>query len=371
MSPDRKNQLHVLLIEAFYSGSHQQWAEELEQFSEHHISILSLPGRYWKWRMHGAAITLAQQFMNSDLQPDVILFTDMIDVNVFLSLTRERTHHLPTALYFHENQISYPWSATDPDTHLQRDRHYGFINYASALSVDQVIFNSEYHRRSFLEALAPFLGAFPDHQNKRTIQEISDKSIVIPLGFDLSAFRPTTSSYKSGHVILWNHRWEYDKNPEAFFALMQRLKKDQMSFELIILGESTSKYPAVFDQAKEEFAEEIIHYGYAPSKADYISLLQRADILPVTSVQDFFGISIVEAIAAGVYPLLPDRLAYREHLAPSLHAETIYSDSDDLYSKLKTALTKGIPSNNLQSYIGKYDWSVVGKQMDKALESKR
>jgi len=364
MNAITKKKLRVLLIEAFYSGSHRQWAQELKHFSEHKVSILSLPGRYWKWRMHGAAITLARQFMQSDLQPDLLLFTDMIDVNVFLSLTRERTHSIPSILYFHENQISYPWSDNDPDVRLQRDRHYGFINYASALAVQRIIFNSAYHQHSFIEALAPFLGAFPDHQNKNTITIIRDRATIVPLGFDLSTYRPLVPMTKSGIVILWNHRWEYDKNPKDFFSILMRLKQEKINFKLIILGERSSTYPPVFDQAMKNFKEEILHCGYVSDRATYIELIQQADILPVTSVQDFFGISIVEAIAAGVYPLLPDRLAYREHIDPLYHPYTIYSDQDDLYHRLISLLTEGTPDCQLQSHIARYDWDVVGKTMD-------
>ena len=65
--------------------------------------------------MHGGAVTLARMFMESELQPDLILTTDMLDLTIFLSLTRSRTANIPTAIYFHENQLSYPWSTTDRD----------------------------------------------------------------------------------------------------------------------------------------------------------------------------------------------------------------------------------------------------------------
>ena len=52
-------------------------------------------------------------------------------------------------------------------------------------------------------------------------------------------------------------------------------------------------------------SEEIIHFGFVESKSDYYHLLNQSDIVPVTSNQDFFGISAIEAIAAGCVPLLP------------------------------------------------------------------
>ena len=47
----------------------------------------------------------------------------------------------------------------------------------------------------------------------------------------------------------------------------------------------------------------------------YLKILSEADIIVSTAIHEFFGISVVEAIAAGAYPLLPKRLAYPEVLA--------------------------------------------------------
>ena len=107
--------MKILIIEPYFGGSHRHWAECYKQYSEHTIELLTLEARNWKWRMHGGAITLARMFFEQELRPDFILASDMFDVSNFLALTREYTHSLPIALYFHENQLSYPWSTTDRD----------------------------------------------------------------------------------------------------------------------------------------------------------------------------------------------------------------------------------------------------------------
>ena len=113
--------MKIALLEPFFSGSHQQWAEGLLKHSTHEIKIFSLPGRYWKWRMYGGAVALARQFLEDSFQPDLLLATDMLDLTTFLSLTRSKTAFLPTVIYFHENQITYPWSPTDADISLNRN----------------------------------------------------------------------------------------------------------------------------------------------------------------------------------------------------------------------------------------------------------
>ena len=180
--------MKILLLEPYFTGSHKSWAEGYQSNSAHEIKIISLPGQFWKWRMHGGAITIAKEFLQSDFHPDLIIATDMLDLTTFLSLTRERTSHIPTVLYFHENQITYPWSITDRDVQEKRDVHYGFINLSSALAADHVLFNSQYHLDSFMSGGKKILKHFPDHQELDAIDQIQSKSQILYLGMDLVQF---------------------------------------------------------------------------------------------------------------------------------------------------------------------------------------
>ncbi|MEL7427881.1 MAG: DUF3524 domain-containing protein, partial [Bacteroidota bacterium] len=317
--------------------------------------------RHWKWRMHGAAVELARQFLDQPEQPDLILTTDMLDTATFLALTRSRTATIPTAVYFHENQLTYPWSPTDEDVTQKRDRHYAWINYTSALAADAVFFNSQYHHDSFLGALPGFLKAFPDHKGLGTVAQIADKSSVLYLGMDLRAFDPIEARYNSDiPVLLWNHRWEYDKDPETFFACCEQLHDEGVDFRLIVLGESYANRPAVFDAVKEKLSAKTLHWGYAEGFAEYASLVKSAHILPVTSRQDFFGGSVVEAMYCGVYPLLPDRLAFGEHVVGDCKENHIYSDHSALLRRLRSLLkdsSLGPSSPELVSqFVSRYDW---------------
>jgi glycosyltransferase involved in cell wall biosynthesis len=161
-------------------------------------------------------------------------------------------------------------------------------------------------------------------------------------------------------ILIWNHRWEYDKNPEAFFEALKQLKEEGISFQLIVCGEKTKKYPRVFDQLKEVFADELIHFGYAASRKEYLELLRRATVLPVTSNQDFFGGSVVEGIAAGCIPVLPQRLAYPEHLPDQLKDEYMANNDKEWYELLKDVVKNyEIHAKNtavLRQFVARYDW---------------
>lgn len=366
--------MKILILEPFFTGSHAQWAEGYARFSRHQVDILSLSGHFWKWRMHGGAHSLSQKFLASSDTPDLILASDMIDLPLFLALTREKTAHIPVCLYFHENQLVYPWSPDDPDLAQQRDRHYAFINFSSARVADQVFFNSHYHMRAFFEALPTYLGAFPDHKLLETVSDIQAKSKVLHLGMDLQPLNIPTPQSSNGHkppIFLWNHRWEYDKNPREFFHILFQLQEQGLDFQLVVLGEQFKKTPPIFEEAKVRLASKILHWGYAEDRQRYVQYLYQSDILMVSSLHDFFGAAVVEAIACGVYPLLPDRLAYPEHIPAEFYAQHIYQDSEDLMEKLRQLLTGNLDLQAdplLSSWVSQYDWRKLAPHYDEIFE---
>lgn len=364
--------MRMLIVEPFFGGSHKTWTTGFQQFSNHEIMILSLPGRYWKWRMFGGAVQLAEQFLKSNFQPDLLVASDMLDLTTFVSLCRNKLSKTAISVYFHENQITYPWSPNDQDLKLKRDNHYGFINYTSALLADEIFFNSNYHLSSFTEALPSFLKQFPDHRSIENIQKIKAKSSLLYLGLDLKKFdNHKTQSTINQPIILWNHRWEYDKNPTLFFKILLRLKSENIDFKLILLGQSFDKIPAVFKEMEKHFSKEILHAGFVSSFEEYAKLLWQSTILPVTGKQDFFGGSVVEAIYCNCFPILPDRLAYPEHIPKSLHSKHLYQNENELYEKLKSAILnfkKIENSEPLKNFVARYDWSKLAPIYDRTFQ---
>jgi len=362
--------MKICLIEPFHTGSHAAWAEEYARYSRHDVELLTLSGRHWKWRMHSGAVTLARQFMENKCNPDLLLASDMLDLTTFLALTRKRSAKIPTALYFHENQLSYPWSPNGENLAEQR-AHYAFINYASALAADAVFFNSRYHLDAFNNQLPKFLKGFPDQKELANLDLIKAKSEVLSLGLDLKRFDQyrAKKSAKQPPLILWNHRWEYDKNPEEFFRALYQLQEEGLAFEVAVLGESYRKSPPIFTEAQQRLGERIVQFGYSKDFADYARWLWHADILPVHSNHDFFGISVVQAIYCHCTPLLPRRLAYPEHLPVAIQDQFLYDDFDGLLARLRKMLKDpALMSGELRTHVARYDWEKMVEHYDDRLE---
>jgi glycosyltransferase involved in cell wall biosynthesis len=362
--------MKILILEPYFIGSHADWVNGYQKYSQHHIEILSLSGQFWKWRMHGGAVTLARIFLSQNFSPDLIIATDMLDLTTFLALTRHRAAEIPVAIYFHENQLCYPWSPDDRDVIQKRDRHYGFINYSSALAADAIFFNSQFHKDSFLKELYRFLKHFPDHRDLQNVEKIASKSQVLHLGLDLERFdqHQPIADFKQGQppLLLWNHRWEYDKNPQEFFRALFILNEQGYDFNIAILGENFSKAPVEFEQAREKLGDKIVHYGYVENFGQYAEWLYKADIIPVTSNQDFFGASVVAAIYCGCYPILPKRLAYPEIFPLESYSGNFYNNFDDLVEKLGGVIknNESVRQQNFSHVVQKYSWQMMASIYD-------
>jgi glycosyltransferase involved in cell wall biosynthesis len=360
--------MKIWLVEPYYTGSHQAWAEGYQAHSRHAVRLLTLPGRFWKWRMQGGAVTLARQATALGEGPDLILASDMLNVPVFLALSRLTDGPpVPLVLYFHENQLTYPLQPGE-----KRDLHYGFINFVSALRADAVVFNSSYHLEAFFDELPRLLKHFPDYTELWSVDALHARSRVLPLGLDLfrfDAYRPARSA-SDCPLILWNHRWEYDKDPHTFFEAIYTLDREGLDFGLALLGESFRNQPEEFLEARERLPERIIHFGYAEDFAAYARLLWQSDVVVSTALHDFFGAAVVEACYCDCFPILPHRLSYPELIPPEYHDACLYDDLDGLLARLRLAIlqVQEARSLSLQRHLAQFDWYHVAPRYDSLFE---
>ncbi len=358
--------MKIALVDTFYDTSHRSWAEGLVKHSEHVIDIYSASAHHWKWRMTGESVQMAWNLNKSKKTYDLIIATDMVNVPVFRSVIDKHFQNVPLLLYFHENQITYPINGPEKTSSL-RDMHYGFINYVSALSAEKVVFNSYFHRSDFLQALPLFLSMFPAIRYSGSLAAIKQKSLVLPVGIE--SFHSSVH-HQGNPVFLWNHRWEYDKNPDVFFQSLFEMKRRKIPFELIVTGKSFVNQPKIFDEAKRRLSSEIIHFGYAP-KEKYIDLLSRANVSLVTSRQDFFGISFVEALAAGCLPVLPERLAFPEHIPDHLLNRVSYNHDEEIPDLLEKLIDERAYEDTsvFVNFVQKYLWENVIEDYDQLFHS--
>ena len=360
------NDLHILAVEPYYGGSHKAFIDGLMRHSRHRIELFSLPARKWKWRMRASAINLAQWVAQNKPHADVLFASDFLSMVDFAGLCPEMAD-VPKIAYFHENQFSYP-----EQEEANRDYQFLFTNITTCLAADKVYFNSEYHRSSMIREVGLFLGRMPDFVPEGIAEEISAKSGVLHVGCELSECDAIPAPQRSGPlVIAWNHRWEHDKDPETFFDVLFELADAGAEFKLIVVGEHFREHPAIFDVARERLADRILHFGYLPDRRAYLELLKAADVVVSAARHEFFGIAVVEAIACGCRPLLPDRLSYPEIIPPGLHGRHLYSGRRDLKDRLRRLIEDPAAARavNLRPEMERFSWEKIAPQFDAAFEA--
>ncbi|RKX29978.1 MAG: DUF3524 domain-containing protein [Candidatus Zixiibacteriota bacterium] len=366
--------MNVLALEPYYNGSHRAFLDGWQSRSRHQWTILGLPCYKWKWRMRHSAVTFAEK-VNQQLTDghhwDAIFCSDMLNLAEFLGLVSPHLRQLPTVVYFHENQLTYP------DRHQQeRDLQFAFTNFTTALAATGVWFNSRFHQDSFLEGLRDFLSHMPDYKSLELVDSIEAKARIYSPGVDTF---PVRKPRKPGPLrILWAARWEHDKDPDCFFEALKLLQQSGADFRLSVIGPQFQQIPSVFELAHEHFSDYIDHWGYQQSRSQYEAALIKADVIVSTAQHEFFGISVVEAISAGAYPLLPNRLAYPELLGGANTDEFFYDGSPEVLTKQLISLTEHISSKNdiwggnpdrARTKVARFQWNTVSSILDNAFVS--
>jgi len=100
-------------------------------------------------------------------------------------------------------------------------------------------------------------------------------------------------------TLIWNHRREYDNNPERLLKVLEYLHDDSFDFRIHILRQQFRKKPREFSIIKDKFESHFGAWGYVQERQTYLNLLRQYDIVPSTALHDFQGLAMLEAVACG------------------------------------------------------------------------
>jgi glycosyltransferase involved in cell wall biosynthesis len=296
-----------------------------------------------------------------------MITTDLMSLSDFKALAAGRCP--PTLVYFHENQLTYPLA---PGEHA--DYQYGFTDITTALAADRILFNSRMHSDAFFEGLPGFLNLMPEYRPHWVVEEIRAKADILYPGCRYAKKDPALADIPTEipPLIIWNHRWEFDKNPESFFEALEAVLARGLEFRLALLGENFQVQPKAFDRARGRYGSRIVQYGYVESRAQYLKWLQRGAIVISTADQENFGIAVVEAVRHGCIPLLPARLAYPEIIPREYHSRVLYRDRQDLVDKLSRLIRDYSRFKELRrglsTAMGRFAWENLIGRYDEELE---
>uniref|UniRef100_G1PPE3 tRNA-queuosine alpha-mannosyltransferase n=1 Tax=Myotis lucifugus TaxID=59463 RepID=G1PPE3_MYOLU len=324
--------MSILLIEAFYGGSHKQLVDLLQEELEDCV-LYTLPAKKWHWRARTSALYFSQHIPVSEHYRT--LFASSVLNLTELAALRPDLGKLKKILYFHENQLVYPVKKCQ-----ERDFQYGYNQILSCLVADVVVFNSLFNMESFLTSIGKFMKLIPDHRPKDLESIIRPKCQVIyyPIRFpDVSRFVP---KHKAAHLQkMLNLKGNGGAAPST--ALPSR--QEQGSCENVLDHVEPESGPC--DAAQQE------SLGSSLTQEPYLKTCDSSDnsssrhgenqqnpydILSGDDDQQrplhiVWPHRWLEAVCCGCYPLCPKDLVYPE-IFP---AEYLYSTPEQLSKRLQ------------------------------------
>ena len=339
--------MRVLLLSGYAARSHVRWQHSLqEMLPDWQWRVLSLPPRHFSWRIRGNPLywSLEERTVLEE-QRDLLVATSMVDLATLRGLVPTLAG-LPSLLYFHENQFAYP---------AGRQRHSPveaqMVSLYAALAADRLAFNSAWNRDSFLAGCDALLTRLPDRVPAGIVPGLAGKSCLLPVPVESPArspgpapgtpeksaaatrARPEAASSRSGSGgwqgwpgrpgggspplrLLWVGRFEHDKGGDGLLQTLRCLTPLQVNFQLAVVGQQFRDSPAVFAEIAREFAPRLVQFGYLPSRDALYRCMEGADLVFSTAGHEFQGLAVLEAVARGCRPVVPDRLAYPEIYGP-------------------------------------------------------
>lgn len=333
--------MRVLLLSAYAAASHLHWQRTLlAMFPQWQWQVLTLPPRHFSWRVRGNPLywSLAERPVLEG-EYDLLVATSMVDLATLRGLVPALAR-MPSLLYFHENQFDYPQQSGQ---HKLLEAQ--MVSLYSALAADCLAFNSAYNRDTFLAGVEALLRKLPDRVPAGVAATLAQKATVLPVPIDFENSVGDSVHWPGGAArypqrplrLLWSGRFEHDKGGETLWHTLRELDRCGLNYELALCGQQFRSAPKVFSRIETEFSHRLVHFGYLPESADYRALLRGADVVLSTARHEFQGLAVLEAVASGCLPAVPDRQAYPE-IFPAQFRYAVHADDEALEASSAAAL---------------------------------
>jgi hypothetical protein len=220
---------------------------------------------------------------------------------------------------------------------------------ANMMSVTKVQLASRYHAQ-LAEAhyRRIFCGSFVD--------EVMEKIVVLPYGIDVPELVPGRR-IEEPITILFPHRVHPDKGPDEFVAYCKALRREAPNLGIDV--QVRFKPHSAKWRAAEEFVS--VSYGRPLSREGLFDLFRSADFVFSSALHENWGLAVMEAVACGCRPVLPDRLSY-----PELHPQScLYDTPEEAAQMTLNSIGKTFDNSYSEQYLWRNligRWGVLAQQ---------
>jgi len=162
-----------------------------------------------------------------------------------------------------------------------------------------------------------------DERQQAAILGVPHRSIVIPLGIDLSPFTESTKdNWLANHtphfigrqIILFLSRIDPKKGLDLLIPAFAELRQMRDNVGLVIAGDGSPDYITTLQQMASDLGvtEDIYWAGFVAGR-EKCAVYRAADLFVLPSYSENFGVVVVEALASGLPVILSNQVGiYRE-----------------------------------------------------------
>ena len=158
------------------------------------------------------------------------------------------------------------------------------------------------------------------------------------------------------------------------FAALLKLHNEGVDFRVHVIGQQFRKQPPVFAEMHPLLEAHIGEWGMVESDTEYQKLLQQSHVVLSTSLHEFQGLAVLEAVASGCVPLVPDRLAYPEYI-PDEYRYPSYPDDPGQESEVIAAQLKTLAQDHQNGALtrppnlSQLSWSQLRADYEKQIKA--
>ncbi|MCC4635156.1 glycosyltransferase family 4 protein [Xanthomonas dyei] len=194
---------------------------------------------------------------------------------------------------------------------------------------------------------------------------------VIENGVDVEKYAGQGAA-TAGRTLLYFGRWSVNKGLIETLELLKAMLARDPHWQLIIAGRQYDLNEADLRKAiAERGLQDKVQLSMSPSQEQLRALMQQAQFFVCLSRHEGFGIAAVEAMSAGLIPILSDippfvRLASESGQGVIVNRDRIEAAADQVQALALTADGDfAVRRAASMAYVSRYDWKhVVGRYID-------
>jgi glycosyltransferase involved in cell wall biosynthesis len=219
-------------------------------------------------------------------------------------------------------------------------------------------------RTTAVIASADYITSDADVMTRRLVElgAASERVVTFPFGVDLSVFFPENPADRTGPRLLSNRQLEAVYDVRSIIAAFPQVLREESGAMLTVAG-GGSLDKDLRSAAARVAPVSVIHFTGKVKHDAMPALLREHDIYLSMSLSDTTSVSLLEAMACGLFPIVTDIPANREWIEHGRNGFLVDTgDETGLAGAIATAwrnpsLMKSAAEQNAEMIASRADWS--------------